>query len=108
MEFEAPGDQKFDILNVMPDYGGAYLWGAYNESLGVGSNIATSWGGYEDHLPISEKLQNQFHQWQLLFDNTSFEDAGLTILRDKRSIGIGINIIKRALDSLIFKTRGWK
>lgn len=76
MEFEAPGDQKFDILNVMPDYGGAYLWGAYNESLGVGSNIATSWGGYEDHLPISEKLQNQFHQWQLLFDNTSFEDAG--------------------------------
>ncbi|WP_439234326.1 hypothetical protein [Lonepinella koalarum] len=73
MVFEDDGDPKYNILNIMPDYGGAYLWGAYNDSTYVGPNIADSWSGYDNRLPISEYLQEQFHHWQLQFDITAFE-----------------------------------
>ena len=62
------------IVSVMPDYGGAYLWGKSAESGGVGGNIADSFCGYCSYLPISEHLQAQFHAWQVQFEQSYFDD----------------------------------
>ena len=62
------------IVSVMPDYGGAYLWGKSVESGGIGSNIADSFCGYCSYLPISEHLQAQFHVWQIQFEQSYFDD----------------------------------
>lgn len=47
------------IVSVMPDYGGAYLWGKSAESGCVGGNIADSFCGYCSYLPISEHLHRR-------------------------------------------------
>ncbi|MDO4434167.1 MAG: hypothetical protein Q4B82_06275 [Alysiella sp.] len=64
--------EKCDIISVMPDYGGAYLWSKLEGERGIGANIADAWCGYQDWLPISESLQMQFHEWQGQFEKVDF------------------------------------
>lgn len=64
---------------VMPDYGGAYLWGKRTRMMsGVGGNIASSW--FDDYKVayhvMSPQLAGRFHQWQEEFERAQMNEKG--------------------------------
>lgn len=64
---------------VMPDYGGAYLWGKKTRmESGVGGNVASSWfGDYKvlNHT-ITSQLAKRFDLWQSEFERAEADEKG--------------------------------
>ncbi|ECO4385995.1 hypothetical protein FYE47_03025 [Salmonella enterica] len=64
---------------VMPDYGGAYLWGKKTRIMsGVGGNIASSrLNDYDDiYHEISPQLSKRFSLWQTEFERADMDEQG--------------------------------
>ncbi|EBW6364098.1 hypothetical protein DPU24_25575 [Salmonella enterica subsp. enterica serovar Oranienburg] len=64
---------------VMPDYGGAYLWGKETRMMGgVGGNIASSWFGDCKFLyhTVSPQLAKRFSLWQTEFEWAEMDGQG--------------------------------